>query len=251
MQAVSRDSQWKDPFQDLIRFRAGTREGYIYFVPDASTEEQSTPVEPFVALQPMDGSDKLILMELSRSVPRAPRAEFDGSVADDPALPENTMTRLRDYEGFWSNLPDPEPAVRGDTVTILDEPEGAPFVNTTTMGQPKLADGISLRLPVRVVARYDAGPRDYFVEAQLSTQPDSLGGIHHVTPVLSNFSANSLTAGSINLNNMVMGEVREGFLYFAPNEEQGYTKMPDEPFSILWYGPDRLEIRVDLNVSRQ
>ena len=88
------------------------------------------------------------------------------------------------------------------------------------------------------------------MDAYLSTPPDSFCMMHHFFSLPSRFSAADLPDDSIDLTGMIMGEVREGVLYFAPGEEQGYTEMPDEPFTILWYGPDRLELPMDLSVSR-
>ena len=119
------------------------------------------------------------------------------------------------------------------------------------MGGPESGGGAFLRVPVRVVARLDAGPSDYFVDAWLSTAPDLYGRIHHTLPIFTRFSDADQPGDLLDLKGMVPGEVREGFLYFAPHDDQDYTEMPDEPFTILWYGPDRLELPIDLTVSRQ
>ena len=47
-----------------------------------------------------------------------------------------------------------------------------------------------------------------------------------------------------------MGEVRKIFLYFAAGNGEAFTEMPDGPLNILWFGPDRLELPMDLPVSR-
>ncbi len=243
-------SQEEDPFVGVTLFQAGTHEGYLYFSPDPFERDQVAPNEPFVALQIMDGSEELMLVNLESAGQATSRPVFSGCEADDPSLPDTVMDRLRGHAGFWSDLPDPVPALHGDTVTILHEPDGDPYVDITVLGEPERGDGISLRLPVKVVARYDPGPSNYSVEAELSTSPDTYGRIHHVFPARDRFGVSELPATAIDLNGMVMGEIREGFLYFAPYDHQGYKEVPDEPFTIFWYGPDRLEMPMDLTVSR-
>lgn len=244
----ARQDGWNDPFSDVILFQAGTHEGYVYFGPDAYEDDEPAWDEPFVTLQFFDGSEEMILVDLNRSVTPAPRARFDGCRPDNPALPDNVLNALKEGDGFWSNLPDPTPALLGDTVSIVEEDGAPPFLDLIALGVPESGDGISLRVPVRVAARLDSGPRDYYVDAWLSTAPDSFGRIHHVATTLDRFSNSPTPGDSLDLKGMVMGEVREGFLYFARDDHQGDTEMPDEPFTILWYGPDRLELPMDLSV---
>ena len=246
----SRQDGWNDPFSGVILFQAGTHEGHVYFGPDGYEDDESSPDEPFLTLQFIDGSEELILVDLNLSVTPAPRARFDGCQPDDTALLEDVLDALRNGDGFWSNQPDPTPALLGDTVTIFEEAGGPPFLDLIALGVPESGDGIPLRVPVRVVARLDSGPMDYFVEAWLSTAPDSFGRIHQVATTLEPLSHSPTPGDSLDLKGMAMGEVREGFLYFARDENQGDTETPDEPFTILWYGPDRLELPMDLSVSR-
>lgn len=247
---LARKDGWIDPFSEVILFRAGTHEGYVYFGPDHREDDKSALDEPFNTLQFMDGSEEMIMVDLTRFIPPAPRARFDRCRPDNPALPDNVLVALRNGDDYWSDLPDLEPALLGDTVAIAAEEGGLPSLDLTVLGGPEAGDGASLRVPVRVVARHDSGPRGYSVGAWLSTPPDTYGRIHHTLPVLDRFSDSRRPQESLDLDGMAMGEVREGFLYFAPHDDQDYTVKPDEPFTILWYGPDWLELPMDLSVSR-
>ena len=63
-----------------------------------------------------------------------------------------------------------------------------------------------------------------------------------------------MPGNSIDLNGMVMGEVREAFpvlrTVWRSGIKKGYKEVPDEPLTIFWYGPGRLEMPIDLTVSR-
>ncbi len=121
---LARQDGWKDPFGEVVLFQAGTHEGYVYFGPDHSEEDKAAPDEPFATLQIMDGSEKMILVDLNRFVPPAPRARFDGCRPDNPALPNDVLACLRKGDDYWSNLPDPTPALLADTVSIAEEAGG-------------------------------------------------------------------------------------------------------------------------------
>jgi len=238
-----------DPFRDLVLIQGGTFEDYLYFELCDGTRTVSDPGNTFAMLYFLDEATEGEEIDLGKSTPIDPRAVFNEGRPAPNTLPANLRERVADLGSFWSDLPDLGPALRGDTVTILDQADGVPFLDLTVIGEPERGTGISLRVPVRVVARYDARPRSYFVDAQLSTPPDLHGRIRHVFEAMSHHWVNPLPADSINLEGMVMGEVREGLLYFAPYDAQAYTELPAEPFTLLWYGPDSLELPMDLTTS--
>ncbi|MDE2844426.1 MAG: hypothetical protein OXN21_13755 [Chloroflexota bacterium] len=239
-----------DPFQDLVLIQGGTFEDYLYFEPCDEASSVSNPGDTFEKLYFLDEATEGEEIDLGKSTPAEPRAVFNDGRPAPTTLPANLRERVEDLGSFWSDLPDAAPAMRGDQVTILDQANGIPFIDLTVIGEPQRRTGISLRVPVRVVARYDQGPRNYYVDAQLSTPPDLHGRISHVFEAMSHHWVSQLPAEAINLEGMVMGEVREGFLYFAPNDAQAYTELPAEPFTLLWYGPDSLELPMDLTTSR-
>ena len=240
----------EDPFRDLVLIQGGTFEDYLYFELCDETRYVPNPGNTFEKLYFLDEATEGEEIDLGKSTPAEPRAVFNDGRPAFTALPANLRERVADLGSFWSDLPDPVPALRGDTVTILDQADGVPFLDLTVIGEPERGTGISLRVRVRVVARYDAGPRSYAVEAQLSTPPDLHGRIRHVFEAMSHNWVSQLPADAINLEGMVMGEVREGFLYFAPYDPHSYRELPSEPFTVLWYGPESLELPMDLTNSR-
>ena len=240
----------EDPFKGLILVQGGSYEDYLYFEPCDEAHIVTDPAQTFVELLFLDEATEGEGIDLRKFTPAEPRAVFNDGRPAATTLPANLKERVAELGSFWSDMPDPVPALRGDSVTLPDQADGVPFIELTVMGEPERGEGISIRVPVRVVARYDAEPTSYEVEAQLSTPPGTHGRICHVFEAMSFRRGSQSPAGSINLEGMVMGEAREGLLYFAPYDEQGYTEFPDEPFTLLWYGPHALELPMDLTDSR-
>ena len=77
---------------------------------------------------------------------------------------------------------------------------------------------------------------------QLSTGPDAHGRIHHLWETWPEAAATY--PDSLEGITLSRGESREGFVYFRPaNDVAG---LPDEPFTLLWYGPRLLELPIML-----
>lgn len=235
----------------LTLVKRGSYQGYLRFGPEAAGTDSHAPDEPFVRLKFIDGSEQIIDVDLTQSIEPARRVRFEEGRPDDTWLPAAVMARLENYDDSWSYLPDPAPAVLGDTVSVPRNFGELPFFDLTVLGQPERVNDNLVRMPVRVVARWDQDSRFLLVEAQLSTTPDGFGQIHDLYDIDNDFSHDRLPSDAIDLTNMARGEIREGYLYFVPDSGQPETVAPEKPFTILWYGPTMYELPMDLTVTRR
>ena len=237
--------------RSLKLVKRGSYQGYLRFGPEMTGTGGHAPDEPFVRMQFFDGSEQIIDVDLTQSIEPARRVRFEEGQPDDTWLPTAVMARLESYDDSWSCLPDPPSAVLGDTVSIPRNFGEQPSLDLTVLGQPERVNNKMVRLPVRVVARTDEGSRFQLVEAQLSTTPDGFGQIHDLFQVESGLSGNGHYSDAIDLTDMGRGELREGYLYFVPDYGQPDKEAPEEPFTILWYGPTMYELPMDLTTTRR
>lgn len=77
---------------------------------------------------------------------------------------------------------------------------------------------------------------------QLSTGPDAHGRLHHLWEAWS--EAVATYPDSVDGITLSRGESREGYVYFRPDND--VTELPEEPFTLLWYGPRLLELPIML-----
>ena len=91
-----------------------------------------------------------------------------------------------------------------------------------------------MRLTARVTGRE---PYHRYLPLQHSTGPDAHGRLHHLWEPWSEAAATY--PDSVDGITLGRGESREGFVYFRLDNDA--TGSPDEPFTLLWYGPRLLE----------
>ena len=229
-------------FKGLTLALGGTHEDFIYFKADDPRGNNEIPDRPFTELHYMDGTETVIFVDLSRSVPVARRPVFEnGALQRTGPTPDLTERLRRHGSDLWDEAEPPTTGI-GDTVSVTHNP-GTEWLDLTVLGPPEASGTTTVRLPVRLTARV-TGREPYHrdLPLQLSTGPDAHGRLHHLWEAWSEAAATY--PDSLDSITLSRGESREGFVYFRPDNDA--TGLPDEPFTLLWYGPRLLELPIML-----
>ena len=228
-------------FKGLTLALGGTHEDFIYFKADDPGGNNQVPDRPFIQLHYLDGTETVIFVDLSRSVPVAGRPVFeDGALQRAGPIPDLTERLRRQGSDLWDE-PEPPTAGIGDTVSVTHNP-GTEWLDLTVLGPPEASGTTMARLQVRLTARARGREEYRSLPLQLSTGPDTYGRIHHLWEAWSEAAATY--PDSLDGITLSRGESREGYVYFRPDNDA--TGLPDEPFTLLWYGPRLLELPIML-----
>ena len=229
-------------FKGLTLALGGTHEDFIYFKADDPGGNNGIPDRPFTELHYMDGTETVIFVDLNRSVPVADRPVFEnGALQRTGPTPDLTERLRRHGSDLWDEAETPTAGI-GDTVRLTHNP-GTEWLNLTVLGPPEASGTTTVRLPVRLTARVTGRePYHRILPLQLSTGPDAHGRLHHLWEAWSEAAATY--PDSVDGITLGRGESREGYVYFRPDND--VTGFPDEPFTLLWYGPRLLELPIML-----
>ena len=229
-------------FKGLTLALGGTHEDFIYFKADVPGGNNQVPDRPFTQLHYLDFTQTVIFVDLSRSVPVADRPVFEnGALKRTGPTPDLTERLRRHGSDLWDEAEPPTAGI-GDTVSVTHNP-GTEWLDLTVLGPPEALGTTTARLPVRLTARVtEREPYHRILPLQLSTGPDAHGRLHHLWEACSEAAATY--PDSVDGITLGRGESREGYVYFRPdNDVMGF---PDEPFTLLWYGPRLLELPIML-----
>ena len=116
------ENSWAHDFEEFVLVEGGTCDRHLYFRAGEGEEQRTVPGSPFVEMHWLDGSDALIVVDLSNSIEPAERIRFhDG-------LPESRLDKsaldawLRKQGSQWGGLGEAPVAGIGDVLKAAPAP---------------------------------------------------------------------------------------------------------------------------------
>ncbi len=239
------ENPWSSDFEELVLVEGGTYDRHLYFRAAEGEEPRTVPANPFVELHWIDGSDALIVVDLSNRVEPAERIRFHGGVPERRLDKSAFDAWLRKQGSQWGGLGEAPVAGIGDVLKVAPAP-GDGWWDLTALGPPERVADEMARLPVRLASRFRrARP---FIEGmlQIGTTPDEFGVIRRLWQPHDFEAEGVMPDDCLHGAALKRNEVREGAVYFSPSRRGKPEELPAEPFTTLWYGIDHMEMPVSL-----